>query len=82
MQRCSSCLRVLPVEEFWWKHLDRGERQEWCKRCRRAYRANNRDIEREQDRMRLRKRALNARSGDRQPSGGQEACDGVVATSE
>jgi hypothetical protein len=61
MIRCSSCLQVKPDEAFWWKRVLSGERQEWCKTCRRAYRLYNRDHEREQDRARvLKKRALNA----------------------
>jgi hypothetical protein len=60
MLRCSSCLRVLPVQDFWWKHRALGLRQEWCKACRRAYRLANREREREPDR--IRKRALNVAS--------------------
>jgi hypothetical protein len=63
MLRCSSCLQVLPVQDFWWKHRTLGQRQEWCKTCRRAYRFANREREREPDRLRkARKAALNVAS--------------------
>lgn len=64
MIRCSSCLQVKPDEAFWWKRAAAGERQEWCKACRRAYRLSNREHERAQDNVRNHRRrhsaALNA----------------------
>jgi len=51
-KRCSSCYRVLDLNQFWRNVARPDGHQNWCKACVRAWKFSNREIEREAERAR------------------------------
>lgn len=61
---CNTCLQDKPDEEFSWRSKDRGQRQRYCKECKRQYNKSWYEQHRDEQKNRVAQRAI-AHAGTR-----------------